>query len=96
MYKRYFIYMMTSSRNTALYTGVTNELERRVKEHKSGTIPGFTQKYCCHKLVYYEEFSSVEEAIAREKTIKEYSRKKKNALVESINPYWADLAKDWE
>ena len=87
--------MMTNITNKVLYTGVTNDLERRVKEHKSGLIPGFTQKYNCKKLVYYESFSDIEQAIRREKLIKEYRREKKNQLVESLNPEWKDLSEEW-
>lgn len=92
MYNTYYIYMMTNITNKVLYTGVTNDLERRVREHKSGLIPGFTQKYNCKKLVYYESFSDIEQAIRREKLIKEYRREKKNQLVESLNPEWKDLS----
>jgi len=95
MYNTYYTYMMTNITNKVLYTGVTNDLERRVKEHKSGLIPGFTQKYNCKKLVYYESFSDIEQAIRREKLIKEYRREKKNQLVESLNPEWKDLSEEW-
>ena len=95
MYNTYYTYMMTNITNKVLYTGVTNDLERRVKEHKSGLIPGFTQKYNCKKLVYYESFSDIEQAIRREKLIKEYRREKKNQLVESLNPEWKDLSEVW-
>ena len=95
MYNTYYIYMMTNITNKVLYTGVTNDLERRVREHKSGLIPGFTQKYNCKKLVYYESFSEIEQAIRREKLIKEYRREKKNQLVESLNPEWKDLSEGW-
>ena len=92
MYKSYYTYMMSNYTNTVLYTGVTNDLERRVQEHKSGSIPGFTQRYRCNKLVYYESFSEIDQAIRREKLIKEYRREKKNQLVESINPEWRDIS----
>ena len=95
MYNTYYIYMMTNITNKVLYTGVTNDLERRVREHKSGLIPGFTQKYNCKKLVYDESFSDIEQAIRREKLIKEYRREKKNQLVESLNPEWKDLSEGW-
>ena len=95
MYNTYYTYMMTNITNKVLYTGVTNDLERRVKEHKSGLFPGFTQKYNCKKLVYYESFSDIEQAIRREKLIKEYRREKKNQLVESLNPEWKDLSEEW-
>jgi putative endonuclease len=87
--------MMTNYTNKVLYTGVTNDLERRVREHKSGLIPGFTQKYRCKKLVYFESFSDIEQAIRREKLIKEYSRDKKNQLVNNVNPEWKDLSDGW-
>ena len=95
MTNTYYIYMMTNYTNKVLYTGVTNDLERRVREHKSGLIPGFTQKYRCKKLVYFESFSDIEQAIRREKLIKEYSRDKKNQLVTSVNPEWKDLSEGW-
>ena len=95
MINTYYTYMMTNYTNRVLYTGVTNDLERRVREHKSGLIPGFTQKYHCKKLVYFESFSDVEQAIRREKLIKEYSRDKKNQLVTSVNPEWKDLSEGW-
>ncbi|MGM9736215.1 MAG: GIY-YIG nuclease family protein [Candidatus Cryptobacteroides sp.] len=91
MYKTYYIYFLSSSNNNTLYIGVTNNLERRIEEHRSGLIPGFTQKYNCHKLVYYEEYSDVNEAIAREKQLKKWSRSKKNELVDIANPEWKDL-----
>ena len=69
MFKRYYTYILTNKYNEVLYIGVTNDLARRVAEHRSGMIPGFTQKYNCHKLVYYEEYSEVEMAIAREKQL---------------------------
>lgn len=90
-----FIYFMTNSNNTTLYTGVTNDIERRVKEHKLKLNKGFTQKYNCTKLVYFEKFDSPKSAIAREKQIKSGSRKKKNELIHSVNPEWKDLAADW-
>ena len=95
MINTYYTYMMTNYTNRVLYTGVTNDLERRVREHKSGLIPGFTQKYRCKKLVYFESFSDVEQAIRREKLIKEYSRDKKNQLVNNVNPEWKDLSEGW-
>jgi putative endonuclease len=82
---------MTNKSGT-LYTGVTNNLERRVFEHKNHAIEGFTKKYKVTKLVYFEETSDVIAAISREKQIKGWLRKKKIALIESMNPYWKDLA----
>ena len=72
---------MSSPNDSTLYIGVTNDIERRVQEHKSGDIPGFTQKYNCTKLVYFEEYSEVNDAIAREKQLKRWVRAKKNWLV---------------
>ena len=92
MYNQYYVYIMSNKNNTTLYTGVTNEIERRVSEHKSGLIPGFTKKYNCNKLVYYEVFSDINQAIDREKQIKGGSRKKKLLLIERLNPEWKDLS----
>ena len=82
---QYYTYILANNSDTTLYIGVTNDLERRVAEHRSGTIPGFTQKYNCHKLVYFESFSVVEQAIAREKQLKKWSRAKKDALIDTQN-----------
>ena len=90
----YYVYIMASHRGT-LYTGVTNDLERRAYEHKSGLGGAFTKKYNVSKLVYYESTSDVVSAIEREKQIKAWRRSKKVALIESMNPYWADLTQDW-
>lgn len=79
-----------------MYTGMTNNLERRLYEHKNGLVDGFTKKYQVHKLVYFEETTDVYEALKREKEIKKWRREKKNTLVESLNPEWRDLSKDWE
>ena len=93
--RRYYIYIMTN-RSRTLYIGVTNDLRRRVQEHKEKLIPGFTQKYNVTQLVYYEETPDVKAAIAREKQIKGWLRAKKVALIESVNPEWRDLSDDWE
>lgn len=85
MHNQYYTYILANNSDTTLYIGVTNDLERRVTEHRSGTIPGFTQKYNCHKLVYFESFSDVEQAIAREKQLKKWSRAKKDALIDTMN-----------
>jgi putative endonuclease len=89
--KLYFVYIMTNRYNTVLYTGVTNDLRRRVLEHKSGQGGHFTSKYRVNKLVYYEAGSDIVAAIAREKQIKAGSRQKKIELIESMNPEWRDL-----
>ncbi|MBD3251409.1 GIY-YIG nuclease family protein [Candidatus Uhrbacteria bacterium] len=88
-----FIYIMASPSGT-LYTDVTNNLERRVFEHKTKRNKGFTYKYGCTRLVYYEEIGDIVEAIRREKQIKGLLRKKKEALIRSINPTWLDLAQN--
>ena len=88
--KEYFVYIM-ASRSGVLYTGITNDLRRRVGEHKAGEVPGFTSKYRVTKLVYFERYTNVKEAIAREKEIKAWRRAKKIALLETLNPEWRDL-----
>ncbi len=92
--KSYYVYIMTN-RTRTLYTGVTNNLERRVYEHKHKIIPGFTSKYNINQLVYYEETNSIHVAIEREKEIKSWLRRRKIELIESKNPTWHDLSKDW-
>ena len=89
--KDYYVYIMTNKSKT-LYTGMTNNLNRRVYEHKNKLIEGFTKKYNINKLVYYEMFNNPEDAIRREKQIKGWTRKKKIDLIESINPEWKDLS----
>ncbi len=88
----YFVYILSSSNNNAIYVGITNNLQRRVYEHKTDMIEGFTKRYKIHKLVYVEETRDVKSAIAREKQIKSWSRKRKNDLINSINPQWNDLS----
>ena len=90
----YYVYIMTNEQKT-LYTGVTNDLERRVYEHKNKLVEGFTRKYNITRLVYYERTTDVQAAIEREKQIKGWLRKKKIALVESMNPEWVDLSEGW-
>jgi len=85
------VYIMASKRNGTLYTGVTSALIQRVCQHKNGVIKGFTEKYGCKFLVYYELLDRMEDAIAREKQIKAGSRAKKLALIEGMNPRWLDL-----
>lgn len=92
MDKQFFVYIMTNPHNRVLYTGVTNNLKRRVDEHKNKIVAGFTQKYNVVKLVYYEIFQSPSDAIAREKQIKKGSRQKKLNLVNSMNSEWRDLS----
>ena len=81
---------MTNKTNSTLYVGVTNDLRRRITEHKNETLDGFTKKYHLHKLVYFEEYSEVNDAIARKKQLKGWVRAKKNWLIESQNPNWND------
>ena len=92
--KMYYAYIMTNNSRT-LYTGVTNNLERRVFQHKYKLLPGFTQKYHLDRLVYYESCGDVRSAIQREKQIKGWLRAKKVALILSVNPAWRDLSKAW-
>jgi putative endonuclease len=90
----YYVYIL-SSRSRNLYTGITNNLTRRVLEHRNGTVPGFTKRYRIHRLVYYESYRDVRDAIAREKQIKAWTRAKRVALIEEQNRRWSDLAADW-
>ncbi len=89
--KNYCVYILTNKNNTVLYVGVTNNLMRRIWEHKSKLIEGFTKKYNVDKLIYFESFDSPEEAIKREKQLKAGSRKKKIDLINNKNPEWKDL-----
>ena len=90
----YYVYIMTNKRNRVLYTGVTNDLKRRVYEHKERLVEGFTKKYNVSKLIFYEVCEDIEGAILREKQIKGWLRIKKIALIESMNPGWRDLNLD--
>jgi putative endonuclease len=89
--KSFCVYIMTGNSNS-LYTGVTNDLERRVYEHKNDLVKGFTSKYKLHRLVYFEETSDIKAAITREKQIKGWTRKKKIDLINTMNPNWNDLS----
>ncbi len=89
--REYWVYIMTNTHNTVIYSGVTNNLARRVYEHKNGLVGIFTKKYNINKLVYYEVTDNIYSAFAREKQIKGGSRKKKIDLVNSLNPEWKDL-----
>lgn len=96
MYKKtYYTYILASKRNGTLYIGVTNNLERRIFEHKNGIIEGFTKKYEIKKLVYYEETDDISIAITREKQLKKWNGKWKIKLIEGENPCWDDLSRDW-
>ena len=94
MPNQYYVYIMTNASHT-LYTGVTNDLQRRVHEHKSGIGSVFTEKYRITRLVYYEAYNDIRNAIAREKQIKGWRRSKKVVLIESQNPEWRDISLDW-
>lgn len=89
--KQYFVYILASKKNGTLYIGVTNDLIRRVYEHKNGLIDGFTKKYNVKNLVYYEIHQEINEAIKREKALKKWLRKWKIELIEKMNPHWKDL-----
>lgn len=90
--KQYYLYI-TASRTRVLYTGVTNDLHRRV-QHKSKSVLGFTKRYCVTQLVYYEMYGEIKDAIRREKKIKAWRRDKKIVLIESMNPKWKDLGEE--
>ncbi len=87
----YFIYILANRRRGTLYTGVTNDLIRRVWEHREGIVEGFTKKYAVYQLVYFEETPQIENAITREKQIKKWKRQWKIELIETLNPSWNDL-----
>ena len=94
MSKEYYVYIMTNTMNSVLYTGVTSDLEKRVYEHKLKLIQGFTKKYNVDKLVYFEVFDDINEAIGREKQIKSGSRQRKIDLIVNMNPSWKDLSSE--
>ena len=93
--KAYYVYLLTNWNNKVMYVGITNDLERRIYEHKEKVVKGFTEKYNVNKLVYYEQTSDVAEALNREKEIKKWRREKKNRLVVNTNPLWRDLSEDY-
>ena len=88
----YYVYLLTNWNNKVIYVGVTNDLKRRLYEHKNKIIQGFTQKYNLNKLVYFEETNDINAAITREKEIKKWRREKKDNLVNQLNPNWIDLS----
>jgi putative endonuclease len=94
MEKTYYVYIL-ASRSRTLYVGITNRLLERVKQHREGTLSGFTRQYRIHRLVYFETYRDVKAAITREKQVKSLARAKKIALVENRNPHWDDLAGEW-
>jgi putative endonuclease len=87
----YFVYILASQRNGTLYIGVTNDLARRIWEHREGLVPGFTRKYAVKMLVYYEQFDDIGFAIRRETRLKKWKRRWKLELIETVNPDWHDL-----
>ena len=91
MHKQYWIYILSNKNDTTLYIGVTDNLEARTLEHRAGINAGFAEKYCCDKLVYYEEYSSIDQAIDREKQLKKWSRKKKEWLIDQVTKERKDL-----
>jgi len=95
MERHYFVYLLTNWNHKVMYVGVTNDLERRVLEHKQKAVKGFTEKYNVTRLVYFEETTYIQEALAREKEIKKWRREKKNKLVTGMNPGWEDLSQGW-
>jgi putative endonuclease len=92
MAKRGYVYILASRRNGTLYIGVTSDLARRIEQHKSDTVRGFTQRYGVHRLVYYEEHDKIGDAIEREKQLKFWKRAWKLKLIEEVNPGWEDLS----
>ena len=92
----YCVYILTNWNGKVMYIGVTNDLQRRLYEHRHQLVDGFTKRYNVHKLVYFEQTGDIRAAIAREKQLKGWSREKKNALVASANPAWRDLSEDWK
>lgn len=93
-YKQYYIYILSNYSNSTIYIGVTNNLVKRLYQHQNKLIDGFTSKYNINKLVYYEIYQNIDYAINREKQLKGWSRAKKNALIETLNPTWKDLGKN--
>ena len=91
----YYVYILTNQYNTVVYTGVTNNLERRLYEHRNHLVDGFTKRYNLNKLIYFETTSDVRSAIEREKQIKSWNRKRKNQLIEAFNPTWQELYDDF-
>ncbi len=89
-----YVYIMASRKNGTIYVGVTSDIKRRVLQHKESLIPGFTQRYNIHTLVYFEEHSDIRDAIKREKQLKKWNREWKIRLIEKANPEWRDLYDD--
>ena len=94
--KNYYVYILTNKTDQVMYIDVTNDLYRRLYEHKNDLVEGFTKKYRVHKLVYFEQTNDVHSALTREKELKGWRRSRKNALVETVNPQWIDLSEQWK
>ncbi|MFC1818159.1 GIY-YIG nuclease family protein [Thermodesulfobacteriota bacterium] len=93
--RTYYVYLLTNWNNKVIYVSITNDLERRIYEHKEKFVKGFTEKYNVNKLVYYEQTPDINAALNREKEIKKWRREKKNRLVVNTNPLWRDLSEDF-
>ena len=93
--RQYYVYLLTNKHQTVLYVGVTNDIGRRMWEHKNRAVPGFTSRYNISRLMYFEIFRDVTDAIGREKQLKGYGRAKKVALIEQDNAGWRDLSEEW-
>ena len=93
--KNYYVYILTNYKNTVLYTGVTNNLQRRIYEHKEGINKGFSKKYGLKKLVFFETYDRADKAIAREKQLKNWKKEWKKHLIQKENPKYLDLSLDW-
>ena len=91
----YWVYIVGNKSATAIYIGVTNSNQRRIAEHKLGVIPGYSQRYKCNRLLYFEEYQNIKDAIAREKELKGWKRERKERLIASLNPHRVDLAAKW-
>ncbi|MGG8497718.1 GIY-YIG nuclease family protein [Tenacibaculum sp. TC6] len=93
--KKGYVYFLTNKNNTVIYIGVTSNLKKRIYQHKIKFYKGFTSKYNCDKLIYFEEFDTIKEAVLREKQLKKGNRKRKENLIIEKNPLWEDLSEDW-
>lgn len=91
----YWVYIVGNKSATVIYIGVTNSIQRRIAEHKLGVIPGYSQRYKCNRLLYFEEYQNIKDAIAREKELKGWKRERKERLIASLNPHRVDLAAKW-
>ena len=93
--KNYYVYILTNDWGNVMYVGMTSNIERRLYEHKQELADGFTKRYHVHKLVYYEQTNDAYAAVTRERQLKGWTRKRKNELVETVNPNWEDLSTSW-